>query len=83
VEIEEHCIAGLWAFDAFAGNAAKVEGRNFYRGWNPVGVGVKNPPGDAIVAHALQTALDTPFYDPHRKPRLKTDLHAPPPFLEL
>src|SRR6266704_962096 len=65
VKIEEHDIAERWAFDAFAGNAAEVYGRNLNCWRNSVGIGTKDAARDAIIAHALQTALDAPFDDPN------------------
>ena len=65
VKIEEHDIAGRCAFDAFAGNAAEVYGRNLNCWRNSVGIGTKDAARDAIIAHALQTALDAPFDDPN------------------
>jgi hypothetical protein len=42
---------------------------------------MKDFASDAKIPHALQAALDTPFNDPDRKPRLEASRHSLPPRL--
>ena len=73
VKIQEDVFARRWTLNAFAGDSTEMRGRNLDGGWNFVGIGAEDFAGDAIVPNTFQTALDAPFNDPHRKPRLKAD----------
>jgi hypothetical protein len=73
VQIEEHRVTRRRALDAFAGDTTEMSRRDLDCGWNLVRIRAQDFARDAIVPYAFQTALNAPFDDPHRNPRLKAD----------
>jgi hypothetical protein len=64
MKIEEHVLAWRWTLKVLTSDAAEVRGRNLNAWRNLIGIRTKNFPRDAIIANALQAALDTPLNDP-------------------